>query len=374
MAINRKIKQLCTVVLGLVLFSSCKESVDYVNPTWARAVLPADGATVKIDFFEPDETQIFRWEARSDASYKIYFDIDMHFQNPYIVDMGSKDSIRIKNSELLEILREVYPSFSSIKRFFWKVEQNTGGEIKSTWRYFNAILSVESFVDCRDGEKYEARQFVLEDGSLMTIMAENLRAKAYTDGSALPIPYMAAIHADPSFVAKAGGYYTWVTAINMSWDEAKAATLNDTPVQGVCPCGWHLPSYKEIDALRNHLGIYTGANSIKDPSYWKTVDNVTNDTKMDIIASGFYWRENMTFLTDPLGVAGNALTGFWTSTPYLKGLALAWGETALDDNKDKAVSMLLYDDVEGIYLQGYGIVPGVENRGYPVRCIMDKVE
>ncbi len=374
MVINRKIKQLFAVVLGLIFFGSCKENIDYINPTWARAVFPDEGATVKIDFFEPDQTQVFRWETRANASYKIYFDIDMHFQNPYIMDMGSKDSLSIKNSELLEILRDVYPGFASIKRFFWKVEQNIGGDIKTTWRYFNAILSVESFVDCRDGERYEARQFVLEDGSLMTIMAENLRAKIYTDGSTLSLPYKAAIHPDPSFVEKAGGYYSWATAVNMTWDDAKVATLNDEPIQGVCPCGWHLPSYKEIDALRNHLGLYTGGNAVKDPSYWKNVDNVSNDSRMNIIASGYYWHENMAFLTQPFGGTDESMAGLWTSTPYLKGLEFAWGEKALDDDKNKAVMMSLYDEVEGIYLQGYSIIPSVENRCYPVRCIMDEVE
>lgn len=32
--------------------------------------------------------------------------------------------------------------------------------------------------------------------------------------------------------------------------------------------------------------------------------------------------------------------------------------------------MSMYDDVEGIYLQGYSAIPGVENRCYPIRCII----
>src|SRR5690606_40994790 len=68
MVINRKIKQLFAVVLGLIFFGSCKENIDYINPTWARAVFPDEGATVKIDFFEPDQTQVFRWETRANRS------------------------------------------------------------------------------------------------------------------------------------------------------------------------------------------------------------------------------------------------------------------------------------------------------------------
>ena len=51
------------------------------------------------------------------------------------------------------------------------------------------MLSIESFVDGRDGERYGAQQFILSDGSLMTLMSENLRAKVYSDGEELPYPY-----------------------------------------------------------------------------------------------------------------------------------------------------------------------------------------
>lgn len=362
-----------TIILFFILLTACEQKVEYVDPTWARPIYPAEGATVKIDFFKPEDMQAFSWDVKPNSTYKIYFDTDMHFLKPYVFDMGKGDSLKISNQELLDVLRQVWPDFASIKRFFWKVEQNTDGEISSTWRYFSAILSVESFIDERDGEQYEARQFVLNDGSLMTIMAENLRAKNYSDGEALPLPYKPAQTDDALFNLKAGGYYSWATAVRMTWDEAKAATLSGQPIQGVCPDGWHVPSLAEFDKLINHLGTYTAANLAKDPAYWKSTDNVTNSSKLNIIASGYYWHEGVEFLTQALD-HDNPFAGFWSSTPYLKGLQFAWGESALEDNKDKATLMSLYDDVEGIYLQGYSIVPNVENRCYPIRCIMDEIK
>ena len=47
------------------------------------------------------------------------------------------------------------------------------------------------------------------------------------------------------FNTRAGGYYPWKTAVRMTWDGAKTATLENKPVQGICPDGWHLPSYDE---------------------------------------------------------------------------------------------------------------------------------
>jgi uncharacterized protein (TIGR02145 family) len=361
---------------GLILLASlaaCEQEVKFVTPTWARAIVPEEGATVKIDFFKPDEMQLFSWEAREHSTYKIYFDIDMHFSHPRAFDMGSGDSLKITNEDLLEVLREVWPDFSSIKRFFWMVEQNTNGQISTTWRYFSAILAVESFEDARDGEKYEARQFVLKDGSLMTIMAENLRATQYADGSPLPLPYKGANTGDPVYDYKAGGYYAWSTAVNMTWDDARAAALENRPVQGICPDGWHLPSYAEFGQLREYLGNYIAGNEVKDPSYWKRTTTITNSSKLNIIASGYYWHEGVEVLSNGLDDT-LPLAAFWSSSPYLKGMELAWGDKALDDDRNKAILMSLWDDAEDMFLQGYGIVPGVENRCYPVRCIMNKME
>jgi len=360
-----------TAIIAILLLTACEQTIDYVDPTWARPISPSDGSTVKIDFFKPNDYQIFTWEVRKNSSYKICFGTDMHFENAYVFDMGTKDSLKIKNQDFLAVLREIWPDFSSIKPFFWKVEQNTNGVISTSWRYFNAILAVESFVDARDNEKYDARQFVLNDGSLMTIMAENLRAKVYSDGSPLVLPYKGAVTGDPIYNSKVGGYYSWATAVRKTWDEAKTATLNNEPVQGVCPDGWHLPSLEEFDKLREYIGIYVAGNLSKDPSYWKTTSTVTNSSKLNIMASGYYWHEGVGFLTGGLDDT-NPFAGFWSSSPYLKGMQFAWGEVALDDDHNKATLMSLYDDAEGMYLQGYGIVPGAENRCYPVRCIMNE--
>jgi uncharacterized protein (TIGR02145 family) len=232
---------------------------------------------------------------------------------------------------------------------------------------------VESFEDPRDGEKYEARQFVLGDGSLMTIMAENLRAKVYPDGSPLLFPYKGAVTGDPMYDYRVGGYYAWATAVNTTWDAARAATLDNRPVQGVCPDGWHLPSLAEFEQLREYLGVYTAGNEVKDPSYWKRTATITNSSKLNIMSSGFYWHEGVESLSNGLD-SDLPLAAFWSASPYLKDMELAWGDKALDDDRNKAVLMSLWDDMEGMYMQGYGIVPAVENRCYPVRCIMNKIE
>lgn len=367
-------KELKYILLILVFTASCSKDVDYVDPTWARAIFPHEGSTVRIDFFKPDDYQVFTWEVRKDATYKIYFDVDMHFENAYVFDMGTADTLRIKNSDFIEILREVFPDFSSVKRFFWKVEQNTGEDIQTTWRYFSAIIAVESFIDARDGEEYGAEQFVINDGTLITIMSENLRAKVYADGTPLTVPYKGIVTNDPIYDQKIGNYYSWATVVNTTWDDAKTATLNNESIQGICPDGWHVPSFEEFSKLREYFSPYNGANNLKDPSYWFNTDNVTNSSKLNVMASGYYWHEGVPFVTQGLNKDEIPFAGFWSSTPFLKGMEFSWGVTATDDDKGKATLMSLYDDSEEIALQGYGIVPGQENRMYPVRCIMNNVK
>ena len=138
-------------VLAALLSLSCEQQIDYVDATWARPVSPAEGSTLKIDFFKPDDKQVFTWEARPGATYKIAFDVDMHFENACVYDMGQKDSLVLTNSEMLDMLRTVWPDFSGVKRFFWRVEQTRGHEVRTSWRYFSAIPLVESFTDARDG-------------------------------------------------------------------------------------------------------------------------------------------------------------------------------------------------------------------------------
>ncbi|NDV82454.1 FISUMP domain-containing protein [Bacteroides sp. 51] len=362
----------CIALLTVILLVGCEDDVKYVNPTWARQVFPEEGSTVKIDFFKPDEIQPFVWEVRPNSTYKVYFDVDMHFENAVEFDMGNAtDTLKIRNEELLETLRTVWPDFGSIKRFFWKVEQNTNGKIETSWRYFSAMLSIESFIDARDGERYEARQFVMEDGSLITIMAENLRAKVYADGEALPFPARVAITGNTVFDYKAGGYYSWQTAVRVTWDEAKAASLDGKPIQGICPDGWHVPSYSEFVKLREHIGRWDTGLKMKDPSFWRTTSEVTNSSKMNVIASGYYWREDSEALFNWFESADMPVSGFWTSTPRLKGIEYSWGDIALDDERDRATVMTFYDDAAEANIQAYGIVPGGENRHYPIRCIMN---
>lgn len=365
----RLITYISLAVLSILL-SSCKTKIEYVTPDWVRMIAPDDGGSIKIDYFKPDEKQIFTWEARKGATYKVYFDLNMHFENPVVYDVGDADTLMIANSDLLKVLTEIDPGFHGSQRFFWKVEQKMNDQTKSSWRYFSAMPLVEEFTDSRDGEKYSASQYIMSDGSLITIMAENLRAETYSDGTEL---YYGAkeyigtgsFSEDQAYLNKIGRFYAWTDAIRGTWDEAKEAYDNDTYIQGICPDGWHMPTMKEWQSLISYFGD-KGANSVKDPSYWVTKTDITNSSKLNVMISGYYWHEGSPKVTDP-----DWFAGFWTATPRLAGMQFAFGDSAKEDDNTKAVVVTMYDNSPTITLQSYKIVSMQENRFYPIRCIMD---
>jgi len=67
---------------------------------------------------------------------------------------------------------------------------------------------------------------------------------------------------------KYGRLYNWATAMANS----ARSTANPSGVKGVCPDGWHLPSYYEWETLINFVGTDAGTK-LKSASGWNGTDN-----------------------------------------------------------------------------------------------------
>ena len=70
-----------------------------------------------------------------------------------------------------------------------------------------------------------------------------------------------------------GRMYTWTTAMN---GESSSST-NPSGVRGICPVGWHLPSYAEWTVLTDYVGSNAGTK-LKSSQYWKSYGNVPTGT------------------------------------------------------------------------------------------------
>ena len=89
---------------------------------------------------------------------------------------------------------------------------------------------------------------------------ENLRTTHYSDGTAIPLssstsvtnstPYRYAPDGNSGNVPVYGYWYNWSAVMHGS----TASNAVPSGVQGVCPSGWHVPSYAEFWTLVNYVG------------------------------------------------------------------------------------------------------------------------
>jgi uncharacterized protein (TIGR02145 family) len=152
---------------------------------------------------------------------------------------------------------------------------------------------VDTFTDARDGHLYHA---VCINGQ--NWMAENLDyavqgSVCYANASGNCDTY--------------GRLYDWKTLMQ----GADSSSNTPSGVQGVCPKGWHVPSYNEIVQLIYFLGGKGGVagSQMRATTTWLNNGDGTNSSGFSALAAGDYAPASMTKFEN-LGLA----TYFWTST------------------------------------------------------------
>lgn len=137
----------------------------------------------------------------------------------------------------------------------------------------NPDVDYGEFTDGRDGHVYKTVEICNEDKSLcQTWMAENLNYE-YNEGSANSYCY----DNNDDNCAVTGRLYTWAAVVDSvalandeenpeicgyeqtACDRLSSETLAETPIQGICPDGWHVPSYAEWEVLFESVGGKSGA-------------------------------------------------------------------------------------------------------------------
>ncbi|SHG79840.1 major paralogous domain-containing protein [Fibrobacter sp. UWH9] len=152
-----------------------------------------------------------------------------------------------------------------------------------------------------------------------------------------------------------GRLYTWAAAI----DSVALANDSDDPqtcgygeectlptvVQGVCPEGWHLPSYDEWETLFKAVGGSSAAGkALKSGSGWSDNGNGTDTYGFSALPAG------RRLSSGSFGGAGGNV-GFWSASQY--------GYSGSD-----AYGMLLNYDYEDARMYDYE-----KYFGYSVRCL-----
>ena len=194
-----------------------------------------------------------------------------------------------------------------------------------------------TLLDDRDGQTYKT----IKIGDQWW-MAENLNYET----------------ANSDWYKKYGRLYTWAAAI----DSVKLATDVDNPldcgydktcglsgkVQGVCPEGWHLPSYDEWNTLFTAVGGQSTAGKVlKSQTGWTAYDGITNEDAFGFSAlpAGYRDRHGRYY-------SERSYAEFWTSTE--------------DDGSYNAYDM-------SIFVETYASLNLSSSKpyGYSVRCLKD---
>ncbi|WP_290723937.1 fibrobacter succinogenes major paralogous domain-containing protein [Fibrobacter sp. UBA2449] len=151
-----------------------------------------------------------------------------------------------------------------------------------------------TLTDSRDGQTYKTVKI-----GTQTWMAENLN---YTYNG---VPYNFSGNFsdstswcygnDPANCAKYGRLYTWAAAmdsVGMWSTNGKDCGYNKMcsptyPVRGVCPEGWHLPTYTEWNTLFTAVGVSSTAGEVlKSTSGWDSSGNGTDAFGFSALPAG----------------------------------------------------------------------------------------
>ena len=202
---------------------------------------------------------------------------------------------------------------------------------------FDVVIG--TLTDSRDGQTY--RTVKIGD---QVWMAENLNYE--TDNSWCFV-------ADPANCAKYGRLYTWAAAMDSvgEWSTngkgcgyGKECSAT-SPVRGVCPKGWHLPSFDEWGALLSAVGgVDVAGSKLKSVTGWSDSGNGTDTFGFSALPAGY--RGN----TGNYNGEGDG-ANFWSPTGV---------------NSLSAYYMDLYYSRDYAYLGNNG-----ENFGFSVRCLKD---
>ena len=167
---------------------------------------------------------------------------------------------------------------------------------------------------------------------------------------------------DPANCAKYGRLYTWAAAMDSvgEWSTngkgcgyGKECSAT-SPVRGVCPKGWHLPSYDEWDALivavDGSITEYTFSNTagskLKSATGWEAHSGITNEDAFGFSALPAGFRD----------YGGN----YYSEGNY----ADVWSSTEDSSGNAYYVDLGYYND--GAYLNDDN-----KNYGFSVRCLKD---
>ncbi len=233
--------------------------------------------------------------------------------SPTIADNKSSTYIDINNVDIK--ISGLQPNTEYFVRAFATNSKGIGyGDVIS----FATKKLIEDgiFTDSRDGNVYKTVVIQSQEW-----MAENLRYLPSVTGpgtGSISTPYYYVYGFDGNNVDNARATANFTTyGVLYNWPAVMAGSSSSTSsqnrVQGVCPTGWHLPSYEDWTQLAEYLGgghIAGGKLKETGTNHWNSPNTAaTNSTGFTALPGGF---RNLDNKFDHIG-----RFGYWySSTEY----------------------------------------------------------
>ena len=162
--------------------------------------------------------------------------------------------------------------------------------------YLNPNINYGTMTDERDGKTYKT----IKIGD-KTWMAQNLDFRGYKDKSLADEKLMSNVEngrvcyeKKQAYCDLCGSMYSWSATMNISSqvmnDTTKVEALIQEQHQGVCPDGWHIPSYEEFkNILKDELGLDRdeAGKYLKSKVGWHTV--LSDTVGFAALPCGRFW-------------------------------------------------------------------------------------
>jgi uncharacterized protein (TIGR02145 family) len=186
-------------------------------------------------------------------------------------------------------------------------------------------------------------------------MAENLRSKKFQNGDEIPTTKITMQDVSEEAEPK----YQWVYDGAESYSNLYGRLYTWYVVaddRNICPEGWHVPSYSEVNILINSIDQNNGG-ALKEAglSHWKSPNTgATNATGFSGLPGGMAFINFMIIQFNGIGDSGN----WWTSS----------GDTGKPGSDSRsALAYCLFNNGSTII-----VLYGARRTGYSVRCIKNR--
>lgn len=292
-----------------VIPSEVEGSVDYVWETADDKVKCKNTRSGKIAYYEPDDAVLIcEYDEDSDEwAWTEYVDNGNENADPDIHRGDDEDTESKSSSSTSVIPSDVEESSSSVASSNSVKSSSSVTSSDSDWTWdvpkearLNPEITYGTMTDARDGKKYKTVEICNKDKSLcQTWMAENLNFNS----NFLPKGKTAATDSvinswcyddNEAYCDVAGRLYTWAAAIDSAalandaddlqtcgygktCDRLTTSALAEASMQGVCPSGWHLPSYAEWQTLFTAVGEDHAGTALKTATGWYSQTGGTTD-------------------------------------------------------------------------------------------------